>query len=282
MSRPIVVIPSCAKNIGGLTFDAVGRKYSAAVAEVAECQPLLIPLGASLADIGAVLDVADGILLSGSPLERRTGALQQPRTADQRRGHRPRARCRHAAADPRCGGKEGALFAICRGFQEFNVALGGTLHQAVHAVDGHNDHREPTAEDFDVKFGPKHTVKLQGELKSWVGKDQITVNSLHWQGIQKLAAPLVAEAFRRGRPGRGHPRAARTCILPWRAGGTSSGKPKNNPVSIELFRRLRRCRKNARIQRFRIMNTSSLSVEQAKEFLAANPTCNGSTRSCST
>ena len=66
MSRPIIVIPCCSKNIAGLTFDAVGRKYSAAVAEVAECQPLLMPLGKSMADVGAVLDIADGILLPGS------------------------------------------------------------------------------------------------------------------------------------------------------------------------------------------------------------------------
>ena len=66
MSRPIVVIPSCTKIIDGHVFDAVGRKYSAAVAEVAECQPLLMPLGASMTDIGAVLEMADAILLSGS------------------------------------------------------------------------------------------------------------------------------------------------------------------------------------------------------------------------
>ena len=66
MSRPIVVIPACTKLIEGHAFDAVGRKYSAAIAEVAECQPLLAPLGASMADIGAVLEVADAILLSGS------------------------------------------------------------------------------------------------------------------------------------------------------------------------------------------------------------------------
>jgi putative glutamine amidotransferase len=61
MSRPIVVIPCCSKIIGGLRFDVAGRKYSAAVAEVAECQPLLMPLGPSMADIGAVLEIADGI-----------------------------------------------------------------------------------------------------------------------------------------------------------------------------------------------------------------------------
>lgn len=236
MSRPIVVIPSCTKNIGGLTFDAVGRKYSAAVAEVAECQPLLIPLGASLADIGAVLEVADGILLSGSlsnvePLHYNSAEAPINAEAIDRERDAVTLPLIRTAIEQKL-----PLFAICRGFQEFNVALGGTLHQAVHDVDGHSDHREPTSEDYDIKFGPKHTVKLAGELKSWVGKDQITVNSLHWQGIQKLAKPLIAEAFAEDglveaiRAPHGHPFSLGVQWHPeWQA--------KNNPVSIELFRR---------------------------------------------
>ena len=66
MSRPIVVIPSCTTLIEGNVFDAVSRKYTTAIAEVAECQPLLIPLGAGITDIGAMLEMADGILLTGS------------------------------------------------------------------------------------------------------------------------------------------------------------------------------------------------------------------------
>jgi putative glutamine amidotransferase len=128
------------------------------------------------------------------------------------------------------------LFAICRGFQEFNVAFGGTLHQAVHTVDGHNDHREPEDEDFAVKFGPKHQVRLEGELKAWVGNDQLTVNSLHWQGINKLAKPLVAEAFAEDglveaiRAPAGHGFSLGVQWHPeWQALG--------NPASIALFRR---------------------------------------------
>jgi gamma-glutamyl-gamma-aminobutyrate hydrolase PuuD len=165
MSRPIVVIPSCTKSIGGLTFDTVGRKYSAAVAEVAECQPLLVPLGQSMADIGAVLDVADGILLSGSlsnvePRHYSDELPLDPATVDRDRDALTLPLIRTAIE------RKIPLFAICRGFQEFNVALGGTLHQAVHEVDGHNDHREPTDEDFEIKFGPKHQVRLEGELKT--------------------------------------------------------------------------------------------------------------------
>ena len=66
MSRPVVVIPACTKLIEGHIFDAVGRKYSAAIAEVAECQPLLVPVGPGMTDIGSIFEVADAILLSGS------------------------------------------------------------------------------------------------------------------------------------------------------------------------------------------------------------------------
>lgn len=235
MSRPIVVIPSCSKAIGGLTFDAVGRKYSSAVAEVAECQPLLVPLGQSMADLGSVLDAADGILLSGSlsnvePRHYGDELPLDPQTVD---------RDRDALTLPLIRGaieRKLPLFAICRGFQEFNVAFGGTLHQAVHTIDGHADHREPVDEDFEIKFAPKHQVRLEGELKSWLGKDRLTVNSLHWQGINKLAQPLVAEAFADDglieaiRAPAGNPFSLGVQWHPeWQALG--------NPASITLFRR---------------------------------------------
>jgi putative glutamine amidotransferase len=235
MSGPIIVIPSCTKNFDGLTFDAVGRKYSAAVAEVAECQPLLMPLGKSMADIGSVLDVADGILLPGSlsnvePSHYGDEPPLDPAMIDRDRDALTLPLIRAAIE------RKLPLFAICRGFQEFNVALGGTLHQAVHAVDGHHDHREPTDEDYDIKFGPKHKVRLEGELKSWIGTDQLLVNSLHWQGINKLAGPLVAEAFAEDglveaiRAPAGNPFSIGVQWHPeW--------KPLSNPASIALFRR---------------------------------------------
>jgi putative glutamine amidotransferase len=235
MSRPIVVIPGCSKDIGGLTFDAVGRKYSAAVAEVAECQPLLVPLGQSTPDIGSVLDIASGILLSGSlsnvePKHYSDEEPLDPATVDRDRDAVTLPLIRAAVE------RKIPLFAICRGFQEFNVAFGGSLHQAVHAVNGHNDHREPTDEDFDIKFGPKHKVRLEGDLKSWLGQDLLTVNSLHNQGINRLAQPLVAEAFAEDglveaiRAPQGHPFSVGVQWHPeWR--------PQTNPASIALFRR---------------------------------------------
>lgn len=194
MSRPIVVIPACTKLIEDDIFDAVGRKYSAAIAEVAECQPLLVPLGAGTVDIGAVLEIADAILLSGSrsnvaPEHYGKEAPIKPDRLDPLRDALTLPLIRAAVE------RKTPLFAICRGFQELNVALGGSLHQAVHDVDGHKDHRARPDVPLDEAYGPVHPVTLRGKLRDWVGRDEILVNSLHWQGVARLADGLKPEAF---------------------------------------------------------------------------------------
>ncbi len=236
MSRPIVIIPSCTKLIEGHAFDAVGRKYSSAVAEVAECQPLLAPLGPSMADMGALLEIADGILLSGSLSNVHPslyGVDEPPLNAealDPARDDLTLPLIREAL------NRKLPTFAICRGFQELNVALGGTLDQAVHTVDGRHDHRERSDVPLDDRFGPAHPVQLTGALKDWIGKDEIIVNSLHWQGIKRLAKPLTAEAYAKDglveavRGPSDHPFMLGVQWHPeWQA--------KNNTVSVELFRR---------------------------------------------
>jgi len=235
MSRPIVVIPACTTLIRGYVFDAVSRKYSAAVAEVAECQPLLVPLGAGMADIGAVLDVADAILLSGSPSN----------VAPEHYGKEPPVKpdaldpVRDALTLPLIRAaieRKTPLFAICRGFQELNVALGGSLHQAVHDVDGHKDHRERPNVPLDERYGPVHPVSLCGTLRHWVGSDEIMVNSLHSQGIARLADGLKPEAFAEDglvEAVRGPDDAAFCLGVQWHP----EWEPKSNPVSTSLFRR---------------------------------------------
>jgi putative glutamine amidotransferase len=88
------------------------------------------------------------------------------------------------------------VLGICRGFQEMNVAFGGTLHQKVHEVEGRRDHREDTTRELDVQYGPAHEVALEpgGTLQSLTGQDRIQVNSLHSQGIDRLGPGLAVEA----------------------------------------------------------------------------------------
>jgi putative glutamine amidotransferase len=194
MSRPIIVIACSTGVTSELTADAVGRKYSLAVAEVSECQPLLLPVAAGTADIGSILDIASGILFPGAvanvhPEHYGDEEPVIPEAIDRDRDSVTLPLIRAAVE------RKVPILAICRGFQELNVALGGTLHQAVHTVEGFADHREPKVTDFDVMFAARHPVTLKGELRKWLGQDEISVNSLHGQGIKDLAKPLVAEAF---------------------------------------------------------------------------------------
>jgi putative glutamine amidotransferase len=235
MSRPIVVIPACTTLIEGYVFDAVGRKYTAAVAEVAECQPLHMPVGAGISDIGAILEAADAILLTGSrsnvaPEHYGEETPIKPDALDPFRDALTLPLIRAAVE------RKTPLFAICRGFQELNVALGGSLHQSVHDVDGHKDHRARYELPLDEMYGPVHTVSLRGRLRDWVGSDKLMVNSLHWQGIARLADGLKPEAFAEDglvEAVRGPDDAAFCLGVQWHP----EWGAKLNPVSASLFRR---------------------------------------------
>jgi putative glutamine amidotransferase len=89
------------------------------------------------------------------------------------------------------------MLGICRGFQEINVALGGSLHQQVQEVAGMMDHREPRGVPFDQQYAPSHAIRIlpHTALAEWAGGETAMVNSLHGQGIDRLAEDLVAMAY---------------------------------------------------------------------------------------
>jgi putative glutamine amidotransferase len=179
--------------IGPHPFHAVGEKYIVAVRDGAAALPLLIPVLETPIDIDEILNTVDGILLTGSPsnvapkryggANPREGVLQ-----DERRDATtlPLIRAIIDHGTP--------LLAVCRGFQELNVAHGGTLHQHVEEVPGRMDHREDKNAPLDVQYAPVHDVTLSGTLEGIAGTRTIKVNSLHGQGIDRLGAGLVAEA----------------------------------------------------------------------------------------
>ncbi|HEX4171466.1 MAG TPA: gamma-glutamyl-gamma-aminobutyrate hydrolase family protein [Acetobacteraceae bacterium] len=188
---PIVGIPACARLVvnGQLRHDTPAR-YPAAVLGGAGAVPILIPpLGeASL----AVLDVIDGLLLPGSPSNVHPShyAGGDSLTPDHHDLERDATTLRLI---PEALARGIPLLAICRGVQELNVALGGTLHQQVHAVTARMDHR-PGPGTLEEKYAPRHLVLLSGELARIVGSTKILVNSLHGQAIDVLAPGLVVEA----------------------------------------------------------------------------------------
>jgi putative glutamine amidotransferase len=194
-----------------------------------------VPLGAGATDIGAVLEIADAILLSGSrsnvaPEHYGKEVPIKPDSLDPLRDALTLPLIRAAVE------RKTPLFAICRGFQELNVALGGSLHQAVHDVNGHKDHRARQDVSLDEAYGPVHPVSLRGKLRDWVGRDEIMVNSLHWQGIARLADGLKPEAFAEDgliEAVRGPDEAAFCLGVQWHPEWSA----KSNEVSTSLFRR---------------------------------------------
>jgi putative glutamine amidotransferase len=194
-ARPIVFLPADIKQIGLHPFNAVGHKYILAVAQAAHATPLLIPALSEYLDLESILAMADGILLTGSVSNLHPAHFNQTVHDESL----PLDPARDAVTLNLIRGAIDAgipLLAICRGFQELNVALGGSLHQAVHEVAGFNDHRSPNEQSAETQYAPAHTVSLaaSGKLAKIIGETTILVNSIHGQGLDRLAAGLTVEA----------------------------------------------------------------------------------------
>jgi putative glutamine amidotransferase len=193
--KPIVLIPADVKQIGVYPFHAVGHKYIMGVAQGAQALPLLVPAISDYLDIDELLATADGIMLTGSPSNVHPSHFGQ----DVYNPALPLDPARDALTLQliKATIKAGIpLLAICRGFQELNVAFGGSLHQAVQEVSGFNDHREAKDLDVDAQYAPVHAVNLvkNGQLAKIIGTTETMVNSLHGQGIDRLGEGLSAEA----------------------------------------------------------------------------------------
>jgi putative glutamine amidotransferase len=194
-ARPLIGIPADRRMVGHHHFHMVGEKYARAVVEAAGAAPLLIPSLAEELRFEELLERLDGLLFTGSPSNVEPRHYDGPPSAPGTL-HDP---ARDATTLPliRKAVESGVpVFGICRGFQEMNVAFGGTLHQRLHEVPGHLDHRDDETQPLEVQYGPAHDVSLEpgGLLRSLSDSDRIRVNSLHNQGIDRLGAPLAVEA----------------------------------------------------------------------------------------
>jgi putative glutamine amidotransferase len=196
MSRlPLIGIPADRRLCGKHYFHMAGEKYIEAVAAGAHAVPVLIPALGSEIDLPSLLDACDGLLLTGSASNVEPhhygGPASEPGTL-----HDPNRDATTLPLIPRAIAAGLPVLAICRGFQEMNVAYGGTLHQRLHEIPGYLDHREDESTPLDVQYGPAHEVLLEpgGTLLKIAGQDCLQVNSLHWQGIQTLGKDLAVEA----------------------------------------------------------------------------------------
>jgi putative glutamine amidotransferase len=171
----------------------LGDKYARAVKQVARAQPVMFPL-ADAAQVPELLALVDGVMLTGSPSNVHPAhfdetVLNPALPLDTERDALTLTLVRA------CVAQGVPLLGVCRGFQEINVALGGSLHQAVHAVPGLMDHREPDGTP-DEEYAPSHEIGLLPgcAFATWAGSTRVQVNSLHGQGVARLAPGLRALA----------------------------------------------------------------------------------------
>jgi putative glutamine amidotransferase len=193
--KPVIGIPADRRLLGRHHFHCVGEKYIRAVAEGAHAVPVLIPSLGEAMNLRDLLADFDGILLPGSPSNVEPHHYSGP-PSDPGTLHDAHRDATTLAMIPHVVEAGMPLLAICRGFQEVNVAFGGTLWQKLHEVEGLRDHREDLKAPLEEQYGPVHEVELirGGMLHRLAGKDRITVNSLHSQGVQTLGRDLDIEA----------------------------------------------------------------------------------------
>jgi putative glutamine amidotransferase len=187
----VVGIPACATISHDRLVHSTPARYAEALLDGSGAVAIMIP---PMGDAQlAVLDRIDGLLIPGSPSNVHPSHYgdNESLTPDK---HDP---ARDATTLPliRAAIARGLpVLAICRGIQELNVALGGTLHQNVHDMPGRRDHRGNGGGNLEVAYGPKHVVSVSGAVARIVGANQIMVNSLHGQAIDRPGDGLVVNA----------------------------------------------------------------------------------------
>lgn len=192
---PLIGVPADRKQIGPHPFQAVGEKYLRAIIDTGVGVPVLLPSLDPPLPLDRLLDGLDGLLLPGSPSN-----IEPHHYSDEASYpgnlHDPARDANTLDLVRLAVARQVPLLALCRGLQEVNVALGGSLIQKVHEHGDYRDHRENTEEPLDQQYGPAHAIDLTpgGLLAGIAGSERVKVNSLHGQGIGRLGRGLVVEA----------------------------------------------------------------------------------------
>jgi len=194
-SRPLIGVISDRRELGGHHFHMVGEKYTAALVLAADVCPLALPTLDAEHEIADVLQRLDGLFLTGS-LSNVEPRLYNGEPSKQGTLHDPQRDGVAMKLIPAVIAAGIPLFAVCRGFQEMNVSMGGTLHQLVHEIPGYLVHKEDHAQPQDIQYGPSHRVDFTqgGLLHTITGERDTLVNSLHSQAVDQLAPGLKIEA----------------------------------------------------------------------------------------
>jgi putative glutamine amidotransferase len=242
MKKPVVGVIANAYSIENrFLVQAAGERNLRAVAEVAGALPLMFAASPDITEIGALLDVVDGVVLTGARANvhpTRFGAEPDSRYEPYDISRDDMALSLIEA----CVARGVPLFGICRGFQEMNVAFGGSLHPEIRDLPGRVNHRMPRLEtgeihpDPEVVFADRHDVRLVpgGAFAKLFGRETIRVNSLHGQGVLEAGARIVVE----GVADDGTVEAIRIADAPGFALGVqwhAEYDPQRNPVNRALF-----------------------------------------------
>jgi putative glutamine amidotransferase len=197
MAKPVIGIIGNAYLVNDeYPVQAVGVSNIEAIADLTGAIPLLVPALPRAAAVAELVEVCDGFLFTGG----------RPNVHPKHYGHEPTEK--HGTFDPdrdavtlplihECVARGVPIFGICRGFQEFNVAFGGSLHPEIREIPGRMNHRMPPDGTLEEKFAPRHVVRLApgGRFHGILGATEVVVNSLHGQGILEKAPRITIEGW---------------------------------------------------------------------------------------
>jgi putative glutamine amidotransferase len=242
MGRPVVGVIANAHFVENrFTLQSTGERSLRAVADVCGALPLMFAGTPEITDIGALLDAVDGVVLTGA----RANVHPTRFRAEPHAGHEPYDEARDAVAlelVEACVARGVPVFGICRGFQEMNVAFGGSLHPEIRELPGRINHRMPRLENGEIHpdpaviFADRHDVQLVpgGTFATILGCETIRVNSLHGQGILEPGERVVIEGVAED----GTIEAIRIADAPGFALGVqwhAEYDPQRNPINGALF-----------------------------------------------
>ncbi|MCZ4351127.1 gamma-glutamyl-gamma-aminobutyrate hydrolase family protein [Roseovarius aestuarii] len=214
---------------------AGGTMNSEAVAEAAGCMPLLVPSDPRFVTVDELLETCDGFLLTGGRPNVHPEEYGEPETA----AHGAFDRARDAITLPlvrACVARGQPVFGVCRGFQEMNVALGGSLYPEIRDLPGRDNHRMPPNGTLEEQFALRHIVRFTegGVFHQLMGAQEVMTNTLHGQGIKQPGARVRID----GHAPDGTPEALYVADAPGFALGVQwhpEWQAATDPVSRPLF-----------------------------------------------
>lgn len=194
--RPVVAIATNRRELNGFSFHASGENYIHAAADHAGATPILLPALVDDSSVEALVAGVHGVVLTGGASNIQPHFYGEEEEPDS--GERDPGRDSTSFALVRACLAQGVpLLGICRGIQEMNVALGGSLHQHLRFAPGKFDHRRPREKPVEEQLAPRHGIAIRHDgllCRILDGAREVKVNSLHGQGVKKVADRLLVEA----------------------------------------------------------------------------------------